>query len=344
MTYVLEGLDCAHCAAKIEKEIQKIEGLADTTVNFATKTINIDPKYEEVVSKLLERIEPGVTLISQGNVSEAETLDDERREMRTMLMNIFLSSVILAIGLLTSERLHGRYEVAEYAIFIIAYLLAGRHVVYEAIRNIGRGQIFDENFLMTIATLGAFAIHELPEAVGVMLFYSVGEYFQALAVQRSRRSISALMDIRPDVANLKKMDGLLEVSPEKVAVGEIIVVRPGEKVPLDGVVVEGNSFLDTSSLTGESVPRRVAPGDKALAGTVNTEGLLEIQVEKPFRGILGVQDLGFGAKRRRKKGAHRTVYNEICKVLYPGGGVFRFSDSLFTASDNPRCISLRLGL
>lgn len=303
MTYILEGLDCPSCAAKIENEIKKIEGLSDISVNFATKTINLNPKYEDEVSNLLNRVDPGVTLVQKTDVNEDISIENQRSEMRAMLINIVLSSIMLVLGVLTSKRLHGPYEVVEYAIFAAAYLLAGRHVVYEAVRNIGRGQVFDENFLMTIATLGAFAIHELPEAVGVMLFFSVGEYFQALAVHRSRRSISDLMDIRPDIANLRTHHGLIEVAPETVAVGDVIVVRPGEKVPLDGRVLTGTSFLDTSSLTGESVPRRVEPGDTALAGTVNTEGLLEIQVEKVFgeSSVSKILDLVQNAAGRKAK-------------------------------------------
>ncbi|NLU09667.1 MAG: cadmium-translocating P-type ATPase, partial [Tepidanaerobacter acetatoxydans] len=154
--------------------------------------------------------------------------------------------------------------------------------VQTAFRNIVRGQVFDENFLMTVATLGAFILHQLPEAVGVMLFYSIGEYFQALAVQRSRRSIADLMDIRPDYANFLINDEISQVAPETVNIGETIVVRPGEKIPLDGEVLEGTSYLDASALTGESVPYRINPGEKVMAGMVNIQGLLKVKVEKTF--------------------------------------------------------------
>lgn len=303
MTYVLEGLDCAHCAAKIESEIRKIGGLSDVSVNFATKTVKFDPEYENQVTDILHRVDPGVTLIYGKGISQKDIIDTKRNEMRAMLINILMSSVLLVIGVMASKSLHGHYEIFEYAIYVAAYLFAGRHVVSDAIRNIGRGRVFDENFLMTVATLGAFAIHELPEAVGVMLFFAVGEYFQALAVERSRRSISSLMDIRPDTAYLKTNRGLQEVSPETVKVGDVIVVRPGEKVPLDGTVITGNSFLDTSSLTGESIPKRVEPGDKALAGTINTEGLLEISVEKVFgeSSVSKILDLVQNAAGRKAK-------------------------------------------
>ena len=181
-----------------------------------------------------------------------------------------------------SSKLRALNLFLEYVPFLVAYFLAGYEVIGSAFKNIARGEIFDENFLMTIATIGAFAIHELPEAVGVMLFFSVGEYFQSLAVARSRSSIANLMDIRSDYANILTDNGIRRVSPEEVKIGETIVVRPGEKVPLDGLVLKGSSYLDTSALTGESVPRQVNPKDKVLAGMVNTHGLLEVKVEKEF--------------------------------------------------------------
>ena len=154
-------------------------------------------------------------------------------------------------------------------IYIISYLIVGLDVLIEAIKNIFKGEVFDENFLMTIATIGAFAIGEYPEAVAVMLFYQVGEMFQSYAVDKSRKSIASLMDIRPDFANIKKNDSIEKVSPDKINIGDIIIVKPGEKVPLDGTIVDGNSMLDTSALTGESVPREVNIGDEVLSGSIN---------------------------------------------------------------------------
>ncbi len=170
----------------------------------------------------------------------------------------------------------------EFPLYLAAYLLIGGDVVLQAARNIIRGQVFDENFLMSIATIGAFAIQEFPEGVAVMLFYQIGEFFQGIAVNRSRKSISELMDIRPDFANLKVGDSLEKVDPDEVSVGAVIVVKPGEKVPLDGRVIEGRSMLDTSALTGESVPRDVEAGGQVLSGAINQNGLLTIEVEKEF--------------------------------------------------------------
>ena len=171
---------------------------------------------------------------------------------------------------------------AELAFLIVAYAILGWDVVWQAVKNITRGQVFDEHFLMSVSTIGAFAIGEYPEAVAVMLFYQVGEFFQSLAVKRSRKSISDLMDICPDSATVKRNGVLQVVSPESVAVGEIIVVKPGEKIPLDGIVVDGESMLDTKALTGESVPRSIRKGDEALSGCINQSGLLTLKVTKSF--------------------------------------------------------------
>lgn len=308
MRYELQGLDCPSCAAKIEGEIKKLKGLSDITVNFATKTIDLDPEYEEDVAKVIQKVEPHVKLVPRNLSSEKrkEMAENSKANLMLKLLNIILSAVILTLGIILSPRLHGNYEILEYGIFLAAYFLAGGEVIQTALRNIIRGQVFDENFLMTVATIGAFAIHELPEAVGVMLFYSVGEYFQDLAVSRSRRSIAELMDIRPDYANLIIGDEIHKVAPETVSIGERILIRPGEKVPLDGEVLEGESYVDTSALTGESVPRRMHPGEKIKAGMVNGHGLLKVKVEKTFgessvSKILNLVESASGRKARTEQ-------------------------------------------
>lgn len=167
-------------------------------------------------------------------------------------------------------------------IFLISYLLVGIKILKKAIKNILRGKVFDENFLMSLATVGAFAVGEFPEAAMVMILYQIGELFQDYAVNKSRKSIASLMDIRPDYANVYREDKIEKVNPSEVAIGETIVVKPGEKIPLDGTVVEGTSMLDTSALTGESVPRKIDVGDDALSGTINETGLIKVKVTKPF--------------------------------------------------------------
>ncbi|MEG4289228.1 heavy metal translocating P-type ATPase [Microcoleus sp. C2C3] len=199
------------------------------------------------------------------------------------LIPVILVVVLFVGGLIFEEKLHNTpYSIGEYLVFIPAYLLSGWNVLTSAARNILRGRVFDENFLMTIATLGAVAIHKLPEAVGVMLFFKIGEFFQEFAVGRSRQSIRSLLEIRPDSANLKANGDIKKVSPETVAVGDIILVKPGEKIPLDGEIIDGNSQVDTSALTGESVPRTVKVGETVLAGTINQTGVLTVKVTKLF--------------------------------------------------------------
>ena len=204
-------------------------------------------------------------------------------DLRRELIPLSIAVVLFLIGLIFNQPLHDTPgAIAEYAVLIPAYLISGWTVLTSAGRNILRGKIFDENFLMTIATLGAIAIHELPEAVAVMLFFQIGELFQGFAVGRSRRSIKALLEVRPDTANLI-VDGVVrEVDPEKVEVGDTIVIKPGEKVPLDGEILSGNSQVDTSALTGESVPRTVREGETILAGVINQTGSLTVRVTKLF--------------------------------------------------------------
>ena len=199
------------------------------------------------------------------------------RKQRRVLRRILISGALLAAAALLPLSGWGRL-----AAFLVPYAVIGWDVLWRAVRNIAHGQVFDENFLMALATMGALAIGEYPEAVFVMLFYQVGELFQSCAVDRSRKSIAALMDIRPDWANMETEDGLTQVDPEEVAVGDAIVIKAGERIPLDGVVLEGSSTLDTAALTGESLPRQVGPGDDVISGCVNLSGLLRVRVTRAF--------------------------------------------------------------
>jgi len=281
MRYTLVGLDCASCAAKIEQELAKIKGLEEVTVNFASQSVELPPELAVVAQEAISRVEPGVRLVEQGDRRPAAA-EEEGEEKKTLYL-ILAAGLLLGVGFLSNQQLHRTpYAWAEYAVLLPAYLLVGGPVIQAAFRNLVRGQVFDENFLISVATLGAIAIHQLPEAVAVMLFYALGEYFQERAVNRSRRSITALLDIRPDYANLKINGDTRQVRAEEVAVGQAIVVKPGERVPLDGEVLDGTSFVDTSALTGESVPRKIEVGEKVLAGMVNTQGLLTVRVTKPY--------------------------------------------------------------
>lgn len=188
-------------------------------------------------------------------------------------------------------------------LFIISYIIVGFEIVKKAFRNITRGKIFDENFLMTVATIGAFFVGEFPEAVTVMLFYQIGELFQSFAVDKSRKSIASLMDIRPDYANLVDGDDIKKVKPDTVKIGDIILIKPGEKIPLDGIIIEGESFIDTKALTGESVPRSVKSGENVLSGTINQTGILKVKVEKKFgeSTVSKILDLVENASSKKSK-------------------------------------------
>ena len=220
------------------------------------------------------------------------------KKQKKMLVRIFISAVLfLAVVLMP---LNG---IERLAAFIVPYLVIGWDVLWKAIRNIAHGQIFDENFLMALATVGAFGTGEFPEAVAVMLFYQVGEWFQGYAVGRSRQSIAKLMDIRPDYANIEQNGKLVEVDPEEVSIGQTIVIKAGERIPLDGIVLEGKSTVDTAALTGESLPRDVAPGDDVISGCINQNGLLRVRVTKEFgeSTVAKILDLVENASAKKAK-------------------------------------------
>lgn len=221
------------------------------------------------------------------------------KKMKKKLIRIIISFILLVIAFI----LKLDNVIINDILFIISYLIVGYDIILKALRNITRGKVFDENFLMTIATIGAFFIGEFPEAVAVMLFYQVGELFQSYAVDKSRKSVSELMDIRPDYANLYQNNKTERVDPNKVKVGDIILIKPGEKIPLDGIVVEGNSLLNTLALTGESMPRSVTEGDEVLSGCINNEGILKVKVTKKFgeSTVSKILDLVENASSRKSK-------------------------------------------
>lgn len=221
------------------------------------------------------------------------------RKMNRQLIKIIVSLLLAVISLL----LKFDAELYNSILYVIAYIIVGYDIVLKALRNIFKGKVFDENFLMTVATIGAFCIGEFPEAVAVMLFYQVGELFQSYAVDKSRKSVANLMDIRPDYANVYREDEIERVDPDEVNIEEIILVKPGEKIPLDGVVVEGESMLNTQALTGEAVPRKVSINDEVLSGCINNDGILKIKVSKEFgeSTVSKILDLVENASSRKSK-------------------------------------------
>ena len=279
-SYRLEGLDCANCAMKIEKGVQKINGVKEATVNFTSGKLTIDAEedhlatIEQEIKKVVKELEPDVkvTEIDKEKVSEHGN-EKERNTLFRILFSLAGIALLLLFDFNEPIRLIG---------YLLIYLLIGYDVVKKAVMNIVKGKIFDENFLMSVATIGAMLIGEYPEAVAVMLFYQIGEYFQGLAVSHSRKSIRELMAIRPETAHVQTAEGLMTVNPEDVQIGQFVLVKPGERVPLDGTIIEGESLVDTSALTGESVPKSVYVGETVLSGFINKNKPFLVQVEKSY--------------------------------------------------------------
>ena len=315
LTFTLEGLDCPNCAAKIEREVGALPEIESASVNLMQQSLTVTTAHaaEEVhalIEKIVHKHEPDVAVRANahdehehchdhchGHEHEHEHMHEHEHThdhahkhtherghadgKRVMLIRLIAGAAVFAAGAVMHYALHAPAG-AVFAVMLIAYIILGWDVVLTALRNITRGQIFDEHFLMSISTIGAFALGEYPEAAAVMLFYQIGEYFQSLAVERSRRSIKSLLAIRPDTANLITEDGVTETAAEDIRIGSRILIKAGERVPLDGTVLEGESMLDTAALTGESVPRRVHAGDDVLSGCINQSGTLTVRVTHTF--------------------------------------------------------------
>ena len=310
----LEGLNCANCARKIEEKVGKMEGVKESNLNFTTTTLNVklERKVKEEhaineIKKIVEALEPHVKV--EKKVSGKTNVQRAKFEVKPTLIIGTILYLIAVIG-----DFQGTLGLI---LFGASYLLIGGEVVLTAIKNIAKGQVFDENFLMTVATIGAFTINQYPEAVAVMLFYEIGETIQGYAVNKSRSSISSLMDIRADYANIIINGKEKKVSPETVKVEDVILVKPGEKVPLDGVVIEGESFIDTSALTGESVPRKIVPNDEILSGGINTSGLLKVKVTKKFGESTVSRILEMVENAASKKADTEKFITKFAKVYTP---------------------------
>lgn len=293
--FILKDLDCIDGASKIESAINSLDDIKNANVNFMNKTLFVeidDGKdlnlLKNNIEDIIKKFEPHVKLIDISNNNEEHSHDHDHdhshdhsdENMKNKAILLCISGILLVVAYwLYSKNI---YNLLSIILFALSYLIAGYKTLLSSIRNILKGQIFDENFLVALATIGALLIGEYPEAISVMLFYEVGELFQSYAVGKSRKSISALMDIRPDFANLKKDNKIVTVSPQEVVIDDIIIVKPGEKIPLDGIVVDGTSLLDTTSLTGESVPREVTIDNPVLSGCINLNGTISVKVTKTF--------------------------------------------------------------
>ncbi|MCL2007866.1 MAG: cadmium-translocating P-type ATPase [Treponema sp.] len=307
--YTLEGLECANCAAKIERNIKKIEGISDVSLNLINTTLKFDVGEEfsgdiyQAVSKIVHKYEPDVSVL--------EKRDDKgeisAKTGKSKAAWLIIGSSLFVIGMIFEHAFS--FALSEYiaiGLFAVSYFLVGTKVLVRMIRNILKGQIFDENFLMGVATLGAIGIGEYSGATAVMVFYMIGEFFQEMAVAKSKKNISELMDIRPDYANLLinlSINEYKKVDPQSVKIGDIILIKPGEKIPLDGIVVEGEAMLNMAALTGESIPRKAGKGDQVLSGSVNQNGLLTIEVTKTFgeSTVSKIIDLVENAASRKAK-------------------------------------------
>lgn len=304
---LLDGLCCANCAAKIENKISQLNNVKNVSLNFMNKTLAFEMeeenKFEEIledVIKIVKVIEPDVKVIelnnklSKNEQSQTESEDEPIKKIIQLIIGAapFIAALIFKFSYTT-----------ELILFLLSYILIGRDVLIKSFKNILNGRIFDENFLMTIATIGALAIKQFPEAVSVMLFYEIGEFFQDLAVDKSRKSIASLMNIKPESASIKTASGIKKVHPSDVNIDDIIVVSPGEKIPLDGIIVSGNSTLDTSALTGESMLRDAEENTDVLSGFINVSGLLEIKVQKRFEDstVTKILDLVENAASKKAK-------------------------------------------
>lgn len=289
--YILQNLGCAHCAAKMEDKINDLPGVTAATITYTTKQLRLsaaDPdKYLPEVQKICASIESEVKVVPRDMVerekkqklTEGHSHEEESNDKKDLTC-IISGAILFVIGVILNHTIDN--ALASFIIFAVAYIILGGEILVKAVKNISHGQIFDENFLMGVATLAAFAIRDFPEAVGVMLFYRIGEFFEDKAVERSRGQIMDAVDMRPEVVNLVSDQNITVIPAEDANVDDILLIRPGDRVPLDGVIIEGESRLDTSPITGEPVPVSVSVGDSITSGCVNTSGQLKMRVEKPL--------------------------------------------------------------
>ena len=341
----LKGLDCANCANKIENKASKLEGVKEAILNFTTTILNVEIKegYNKKdtineIKKIVLNLEPNVVveeIYTNKNTKANNSICNDNKckvnndtsEIKAMsgstdnkLLFYIKDNLRLIIGIVAyviALIFKGDGNLLSIILFATSYLIIGGDVVLTAIKNIARGEIFDENFLMSIATIGAFFIGEYPEAVAVMLFYQVGEMFQGYAVNKSRKSISSLMNIRADYANVLRDNKEIKVSPEDVYIDEIIIVKPGERIPLDGLVIEGTSFIDTAALTGESVPREIKEGNEILSGAINTNGVLKVKVNKEYGESTVARILELVENASNKKAPTEKFITKFAKVYTP---------------------------
>lgn len=351
---VLDGLNCANCANKIESKVNKINGVKEATVNFSTSILTVEAHEENLkeeiikeIKSIVKKLEPHVNVEekvegkkmninqdickssccstshsshNENSYSHEHGHSHEIKENNESVLGYIKDNLMLIIGAviyIIALLYKGNENLLSVLLFVASYLVIGGEVIWIAIKNISRGEIFDENFLMSIATLGAFFIGEYPEAVAVMLFYQIGEMFQGYAVSKSRKSISSLMNIRADYANVLRNGEEAKVDPQNVSIDEVIIIKPSERIPLDGIVLDGTSFIDTSALTGESVPREITVGDEILSGAINNNGVLKVKVNKEFGESTVSRILELVENASNKKAPTEKFITKFSKVYTP---------------------------
>ncbi len=278
---ILQGLDCANCARKIEERVNKIDGVDKATLNFMTKTLSIEISGQENMAAIMlktnsivKKLEPDVEIVE--NISQKQ--EEELNKLSKKELYAFTAGVAVFLCALAFRANH----YMSVLLYACAYIIIGWDVIIKAYKGISAKNIFNENFLMTVASLGAFAIKEYPEAVAVMIFYKIGEFFQDMAVKNTKNSIKALLDLKPEYVNVIRDGKTVQVSPQTISTGDEFVVKPGEKIPLDGVIVHGSSYADTSAITGEYMPVGIVRGDEVLSGYVNQSSLITVKASRPF--------------------------------------------------------------
>lgn len=307
MKYKLEGLDCAECAVKLEEELNKLDIVEEAIINFNTQCLILKLKQNNKENINIIRNK----LIEIDNVKMTDYDNEYLDDYTIDLTKIIVSLILFIVGLFIEDSFY------KLIIFVVSYLIVGYEIIIRAITNLFKGRIFDENFLMTIATIGAFCINEYSEAVAVMLFYSMGELLQEMIVNKSRKNISNLMNIKIDFANVTDGDSLVRTNINKVKIGDIIVVKAGEKIPLDGIVVEGASFVDTSCLTGEFIPVRVGINDLVLSGSINQNELLKIRVTKMYNDSTVSKIIEMVENATNKKSNSEKFITKFSKIYTP---------------------------
>ncbi len=313
--YILQGLSCPACALKMEEQISDIPDVEIAYIDFVNKRLMLelnpispDPKAE--ISKIIKNIESHVEILEETPLAKKTSPFDYVNPFK--LTRLILGIVIFIVTLASDFT-----QELRFLLFLVSYLLTGADIIILAIKNIFRGHFLDENFLMGLATLGAFAIGEYPEGVAVMVFYQIGEFFQDLAVNHSRKSISSLMDIRPDYANLFSDNTYIKVSPEIVQPDDIIMVKPGEKIPLDGIIIKGSTSIDTSALTGESIPKDLEVNDQVLSGSINLNGIITVKVTSSFNDSTATKILELVQYAGSRKSVTENFITSFAKYYTP---------------------------